>query len=582
MKTKLLSALLVLILVISLFPSAALAAAPSVDTDQDYYTAGSTVNVSQSSGIDLMIEVFRGSASDGVKLISSATVNRSYSFKTGANWTPGSYTVVVGAGSNTASCTFTLLASGGETPSAQYVYLSVYGPDSALLSGKQIAYSSGMSAYTILTNYSGLDVDAEWSHSYDTQYVSSIAGFYEGQYGGKSGWMYSVNGSVPQKGASNYTLSAGDSVLWFYTSDGSTAMFSPVSGETPARQTVTADGTGVAFLTTDKLSSLAASGKGFTVDAEAVDIALTADGARALSEKLGATDTMKIELTKAAPAKSKFAVVSSKNTVAALDISITAGTTEIKSGFGTMTVSIALGPAYKNKALSVLHLKEDSSCEILLATADASGLLSFDTASLSTFVVMPTENIPVEYLYSDVTAGAWYVKYLQYVREKGLMTGGTDKTFEPGATLSRAALVTVLYRIAGSPASAGESDFTDVGDSSAWYHGAVLWAAKNGIMSGYGSGSFAPNDAVTREQLVTVFYRYAKYSGFDLSAASKTDLSPYKDAAQIGSWANAAFKWAVGTGLITGTGADTLSPSVSGTRCELAALIMRFNEKFAA
>lgn len=569
------------VLILSLCP-AAFAAGPAVDTDQASYTAGDTVNVLLSADSDLMIEVFRGDAATGTKLISSATSNKTYSFKTGTDWSEGTYTVVVGAGSNTASCTFSLLASGGGSPSVQYVYLSVYGPDSVLLDSKQLAYTSGISAYTVLKNYSGLSVTSAWNSTYGGYYVSAISNFKELDYGGMSGWLYSVNGAKPNVSASSCTLSAGDSILWFYTKDGSTAMYSTSSGSTSTQQAViNADNMGTAVVPPDKLSEIVTSGKGFSVDAAAGDISLTAEGTKALSEKLGGREKLSIEVVKTS-GTSKFTVVSNSKTIAALDVSVTAGGAEIKSGFGTMTISVAVGAAYKNQTLSILHLKDDGSYEILTGSVDTNGLLSFNTVSLSTFVVISAADIPVEYRFADVKAGEWYVQYVQYTWGKGLMAGTTDTAFEPKAVMSRAMLVTVLYRMGGSPNVTGTSSFKDVADSASWYYNAVIWASKNGIVNGYGDRSFGANDNITREQLVTIFYRYAKYKGCDVSAGDNTNILSYSDSLKISDWAYPALQWALGAGIINGTSSDTLSPSGTATRCEAAAVITRFMEKTKA
>ncbi len=579
MKKRIISFLLILLLTFTLLPAAVFAASPAVDTDQASYTAGNTVNVLLSSSSDLMIEVFRGDAATGTKLISSATSNKAYSFKTGTDWAAGTYTVVVGAGSNMASCTFKLSASSGGSPSAQYVYLSVYGPDSVLLSGKQISYVNGMSAYTILKNYSGLSVASSWSNSYGGYYVSSVSGYSELDYGSMSGWMYSVNGTVPNVSASSYTLSAGDNVLWFYTKNGYSAMYSQPSSDTSAQQTTfTADDTGTAFFARDKLSAIAQIGKGFSVNAAEGDISLSPEGTRALSEKLGLNEELKVEVAKTDASASKFAVVSSSKTIAALDVSITAGSTEIKSGFGSMTISIKVGAAYKNRNLSILHLKEDGSHELLTGSVDAGGVLSFSTASLSTFVVMLASDIPVEYRFADIKAGEWYTKYVQYVYGNGLMTGSSDTTFAPSASLSRAMLVTVLYRMAGSPSSTAKSSFKDVKDSSKWYYNAVAWASENGIINGYGDESFGIDDNITREQMAAIFYRYAKYKGYDVSAGDDINILSYDDSLQISEWAYPALQWAIGEGIITGTSSDRLSPAGTATRCEAAAVITRFKE----
>ena len=140
---------------------------------------------------------------------------------------------------------------------------------------------------------------------------------------------------------------------------------------------------------------------------------------------------------------------------------------------------------------------------------------------------------------------------VRFVTESGLMNGiGNDK-FSPGITMSRAMLVTVLYRLEGEPAVTGDISFSDV-TSGQWYSDAILWASQNNIVGGYGNGTFGLNDPVTREQAVTILYRYAKSKGLDISAS--VDLSGYTDMGDISDWALDAMKWAVAEGIIGVTG----------------------------
>lgn len=577
MKKRFLSLLLALILTLTLLPTGALASAPAVDTDQDSYVAGSTVNVLLSANSDLMLEVFRGDAATGIKLISSATSGKAYSFKTGSGWAAGTYTVVVGAGSNMASCTFGLTASGGTAPQTQSVYLTVWGPDSVLFGQKSILYSSGMTAYSLLLFSSGLSVGTGPSGNY----VSAISDYAEFAYGSSSGWMYSVNGSVPMVAASDCTLSPCDSVLWYYSKNGTDPSYNTASGGAEAEGQVAADSTGTATIAADRLSEIISAGKGLTVSAQAGSALLTAQGVQTLSEKLGTAEKLTITLAKTEAAASKFTVVSNSKTLAALDVSMTAGDTEIKSGFGVMTISIAVGDAYKNQTLSILHLKDDGSYEVLSGKVNSDGALSFEVSSLSTFVVMVQADLPVEYRFADITAGQWYVPYIQHVYEKGLMTG-SGGSFAPAETITRAMLVTVLYRMAGSPSVNGKSSFSDASDSGAWYYNAVLWASANGVAGGYGNGLFGVTDTLTREQLVTIFYRYAQLKGYDVSSGANKNLLSFDDSGSIAFWAYPAFRWAVAEGLVSGTSAALLSPLKGGTRAETAAVITRFGKNIAA
>ena len=175
--------------------------------------------------------------------------------------------------------------------------------------------------------------------------------------------------------------------------------------------------------------------------------------------------------------------------------------------------------------------------------------------------------------FVDVPAGAWYGEAVQYVYENGLMSGTGDGRFSPEVTTSRAMIVTILYRQAGSPAVTGGAAFTDVA-AGTWYTDAVAWASANGIVSGYGEGKFGPNDPITREQMAAILCRYAGYRGMDVT--KRADLSAFADAGQVSDYALETMRWAVAEGLITGTSETTLSPAGSATRAQAALILMRF------
>lgn len=155
------------------------------------------------------------------------------------------------------------------------------------------------------------------------------------------------------------------------------------------------------------------------------------------------------------------------------------------------------------------------------------------------------------------------------------MAGTSSTTFSPDATTTRGMIVTILYRLEGTPAVSSASGFTDVADGQ-YYTNAVAWAAANNIVGGYGNGLFGPNDTITREQMAAILYRYAQYKGYDVTAS--TDLSGYSDAAQVSSYALAALQWANAEGLVNGTSDTTLTPGGSATRAQVAVILMRFCE----
>ena len=175
--------------------------------------------------------------------------------------------------------------------------------------------------------------------------------------------------------------------------------------------------------------------------------------------------------------------------------------------------------------------------------------------------------------FTDVASDAWYAQAVAYVYRQGLMSGTAQDRFSPDLTTNRAMLVTILYRLAGSPAVDGGSAFTDVSGGD-WYANGVAWASVNGIVTGYGDGRFGPNDPITREQMAAILYRYAGFAG--QSTTGQADLSGYTDAGQISPYAAEAMGWAVDRGLITGVSAGTLAPGGSATRAQVATILMRF------
>ena len=184
---------------------------------------------------------------------------------------------------------------------------------------------------------------------------------------------------------------------------------------------------------------------------------------------------------------------------------------------------------------------------------------------------------PVTLPFTDVAEDSWFNDAVAYVYGRGLMTGTDSRTFSPDTVTTRGMIVTMLYRLENEPAVSGSS-FTDV-EAGAWYADAVAWAEKNDIVNGYDSDTFAPNDTITREQLGTIFYRYAAYKGFDVSESA--DLGKFSDGGDTSSYAETALSWANAAGLINGMGDGTLAPQGSATRAQTAAIVMRFCENIA-
>ena len=173
--------------------------------------------------------------------------------------------------------------------------------------------------------------------------------------------------------------------------------------------------------------------------------------------------------------------------------------------------------------------------------------------------------------FTDVYTSDWYYDDVRYVYENGLMNGVTTTLFAPKTNITRGMLVTILWRGEGEP-SAPANSFTDVARGS-YYEAAIAWAESKGVVTGFGGGLFKPNDPITREQFVTILYRYASFKGMQTAASGS--LTGFSDAASVSAYAVDAVRWAVGAGLMNGKN-GRIDPAGFTTRAESAALLHRY------
>lgn len=196
-----------------------------------------------------------------------------------------------------------------------------------------------------------------------------------------------------------------------------------------------------------------------------------------------------------------------------------------------------------------------------------------------TYTVTVNEPVDGAATFTDVPAGKWYESAVNYAVGHGLFNGISATTFEPDTPMSRGMLVTVLYRMEGSPKVSAQNTFTDV-ETGRYYTNAVLWASLNGIVNGMSEGIFAPGNNITREQLATILYRYTVGRGLRVSS---TDISTFPDGGEVSKFAKDAMSWAVAEGLITGTKAGDevlLNPQGNATRAQVATILMRYQELY--
>lgn len=193
------------------------------------------------------------------------------------------------------------------------------------------------------------------------------------------------------------------------------------------------------------------------------------------------------------------------------------------------------------------------------------------STTLNVFVPNPNSSNVID-LFSDVNTGDWFLDYVQYAYDKGIMKGVGNYRFAPNEPLTRAQIAQILYAQAGSPAVSGEMKFTDVAQGS-WYYNAVLWASQNGIVTGYANGMFRPNTNITREQLARMLYAHAG------TPAVSGDLNNFADGAKVSNWAKDAVIWAKEKGVIKGktvNGKLCIDPQGNATRAEAATMMKNY------
>ena len=178
--------------------------------------------------------------------------------------------------------------------------------------------------------------------------------------------------------------------------------------------------------------------------------------------------------------------------------------------------------------------------------------------------------------FNDVYTNDWFVEDVAYVYNKGIMTGATESIFNPAGATTRAMVVTMLYRLAGEPAFMNDNIFSDV-KAGSYYEKAVIWAQGKGIVTGKTANTFAPDETVTREQLVAMLYRFAKYVEKD-TKIGETNILSYNDIQSVASYAVESFQWAISTGLIQGDDAHNILPKAPASRAQVAAMMHRLAE----
>lgn len=235
-------------------------------------------------------------------------------------------------------------------------------------------------------------------------------------------------------------------------------------------------------------------------------------------------------------------------------------------------VTITVTPGRNATVQRITVTDEDG--ERLKLTENRDGTYSFTMPSgtANVYVRFSGSGLP----FADVPSGSWYYDDVAYVYDTGLMTGLTATAFGPNLSTTRGMIVTILWRMENEPAAKHGCPFADVRRGS-YYEQAIAWASENGIVTGFDASTFAPDRAITREQLAAILFRFAAYRGMD-AVTLRENLSSFQDQAAISAYAVSALNWAVGEGLMQGTG-DKLEPTGSATRAQVAAMLRRFIQR---
>ena len=264
----------------------------------------------------------------------------------------------------------------------------------------------------------------------------------------------------------------------------------------------------------------------------------------------------------------------------------TTRTITIQSSFGGK-VTASASQAAQGKVITLTALPNSGYVLKSLTVTTASGTsmpvanqssgkytFTMPAAAVTVKAVFAAQETDPDFPFADVAKGSWYYEGVRYAYENGLMSGTGEGTFSPDLPTGRGMLVTILYRLAGSPA-AGSASFTDVAKGQ-WYADGVAWASANGVVSGYPDGSFRPNDTITREQMAAILYQYARIQG--KLDDSRADLSIFSDLDSLSAYAKEPMSWAVAQGLFSGVSADTLAPGGFTTRAQAAVILTAFSK----
>ena len=264
---------------------------------------------------------------------------------------------------------------------------------------------------------------------------------------------------------------------------------------------------------------------------------------------------------------------SSGSTSTTYDVNVNAATNgavaaDKKTASKGTTVTVTASPS-KGYVVDAVKVVDKDGKDVAVTEKDGKYVFTMPASAVTVTGSFKAETpAPVALPFTDVKSGNWFYDAVKYAYAQGLMTGTSATTFAPNGTMNRAMIVTVLYRLEKSPAVTGASKFTDV-PAGQWYSDAVAWAAANKIVNGYDETTFAPMNAVTREQMAAILFRYEQYKGLE-NVTLEENLNRFPDQNKISAYAIPALQWAVGQKIINGNADGTLDPTGTATRAQVA------------
>lgn len=324
------------------------------------------------------------------------------------------------------------------------------------------------------------------------------------------------------------------------------------------------------------ITSTVSGNKIFTVNANSKTVTLTAAPGYSLTNS---GDTYTVSHQSSGSPGSSGGSISAPTTYAVNVNAATNGAVaaDKKTASKGTTVTVTASPS-KGYVVDAVKVVDKDGKNVAVTEKDGKYVFTMPASAVTVTGSFKAETpAPVALPFTDVKSGNWFYDAVKYAYEQGLMTGTSATTFAPNGTMNRAMIVTVLYRLEKSPAVTGASKFTDV-PAGQWYSDAVAWAAANKIVNGYDETTFGPMNAVTREQMAAILFRYEQYKGLE-NVTLEENLNRFPDQNKISAYAIPALQWAVGQKIINGNADGTLDPTGTATRAQVAQIFTNLLNK---